>query len=79
MRIWCPEYTKNIYNWTIKWLNSQLKNWKTSLNKHFTKEDMQMVNKYMRHAPYQQSLEEGKSKLHRFMATSGGSEHLIQD
>ena len=62
MRVRYPEYTKNIYNWTTKWLNSQLKNWKKSLNKYCTKEDTQMVNKYMRHAPYQQSLKEGKSK-----------------
>ena len=46
MFIWYPKYIKNLQNSTPKNQTTQFKKWAKDLNRRFSKEDMQIANKY---------------------------------
>ena len=45
---WCPKYIKNLYNSTPKKTNNLIKKWAQGMNRHFSKESIQMANSYMK-------------------------------
>ena len=58
--------------------NNPIKKWEKDLNRHFSKEDIQMANKHMKDAQYCSLLEKCKSKL-RWDITSYWSEWPSQN